>query len=93
MPNYGWTDAAVSNWTSHESWLLQQYEGWSVADILDIKVFIKETGEVYDAEDNAAFNTSGLLIGGATQSSGRLLLAVQDALGKKTEIGRIGLEK
>ncbi len=93
MPDYGWSEDNVKKWTTYESKLLQQYEGWSVADILDIKVFIKETGEVYDAEDNAAFNTSGLLIGGATQSSGRLLLAVQDALGKKTEIGRIGLEK
>ena len=94
MPDYGWLEDNVKKWTTYESKLLQQYEGWSVADILDIKVFIKETGEVYDAEDNAAFNTSGLLIGGATQSSGRLLLAVQDAARtKRPKSVRIGLDE
>lgn len=89
-PDYDWTDKNIEKWTTYESKLLQQYEGWSVADILDIKVFIKETGEPYDASDNSGFNSSELLISGATQSSGRLLLAIQDALGQKTEIGRIG---
>lgn len=85
--SYGWTNANASNWTNNESWLLQKYEGWSVADILDIKVFIKETGEPYGIDKNSGLND--LVITGSTQGSGRLLLAIQDALGKKTEIGRI----
>ena len=88
MPDYGWDQGAVDNWTSSESYLLQKYEGLAVSDVLDIQVFIKETGEPYSKDYNAAMGD--LLLTGATQSSGRLLLAVQDALGKKTEIGRIG---
>ncbi len=87
-PNwYNWPNSAEATWTDNESWLLQKYEGWSVSDILDIKVFIKETGEPYSKDHNGEF--SDLLITGSTQGSGRLLLAVQNALGKKTEIGRI----
>lgn len=89
MPAYGWTDEDVKNWNDYESLLLQKYEGWSVADILDLKVFIKETGEPYSKNDNADLLTSDLLIPKATQGSGRVLLAVQNALGKTTEIGRI----
>ncbi len=87
MPDYGWDDDSVKNWTDNESYLLQCYEGKSVADILDIQVFIKETGEPYSKDLNTGVE---VLRAGATQSCGRLLLAIQDALGKKTEIGRIG---
>lgn len=101
--SYGWTDKASSNWSDHESWLLQQYVGWSVADILAIDVYtnygyalesktegwgynqvldINSKGEPYGVDYNAGLSGSGLLISGATQGSGRLLLAVQDALGK-----------
>lgn len=89
MPAYGWDDSAVKNWTDNESWLLQKYEGWSVSDIRDIQVSIKETGEPYSVNKNSGLVESELLISGSTQGSGRLLLAVQDALGQKTKIGRI----
>ncbi|MDE7082438.1 MAG: hypothetical protein K2O89_01880 [Clostridia bacterium] len=99
---YGWSDNNSSNWTDHESWLLQQYVGWSVADVLAIEVYTdygytlvttedgkigqasdkNSKGEPYGTSFNAGLNTSGLLISGATQGSGRLLLAVQDALKK-----------
>ena len=87
MPEYGWDQDAVNGWTNNESYLLQKYEGLAVSDVLDIQVFIKETGEPYSKDLNTGM--SDLIWTGATQSSGRLLLAVQDALGKKTEIGRI----
>lgn len=87
--SYGWSDEAKKNWTSKEALLLQKFEGWSVADVLAVKVYIDDSGVPYGKEDNAAFLSSDLLIVNATQGSGRLMLAVQDALGQKTEIGRI----
>lgn len=83
-----WTEDSIKNWKDNEAWLLQQYEGWSVSDVLAIKVYIKTTGEPYELknENNVAtqaqLEASKLIIGGATQSSGRLLLAIQDALSK-----------
>lgn len=98
MPNYGWTDEAVANWKNHESWLLQQYEGRSVADVLDIKVYTDygyksdgnggwiqdygTMGEPCKVDFNKALEESGLLISGATQGSGRAALAIQNALKK-----------
>ena len=92
---YNWTKSNVENWTKHENWLLQQYVGWSVADVLDIKVYTDTAykdgkvvpgsmGEPYGTAGgwNAELQASGLLISGATQGSGRLLLAVQNALSK-----------
>lgn len=93
--NWGWGKDENENWVNNASWLLQQYEGKSAAEILDIKVFydsgfVKEgeawvrdpslPGEPYKVDKNVQLNESGLLISGATQGSGRLLLAVQDAL-------------
>ncbi len=84
----GWTTDTVNNWKDNEAWLLQQYKGMAVSDVLDIEVYIKDSGEPYEKvnANNEARNpnlvASGLLISGATQGSGRLLLAVQDALSK-----------
>lgn len=77
-----WTTADEVNWYNKEAWLLQQYEGLSVADVLDIKVFYDENGEPYAQGDNPAFAASGLVISGSTQGSGRVLIAVQNALKK-----------
>ena len=98
MPNYGWTDDAVKNWTEHESWLMQQYEGRTVAEILDLKVYTDygyksdgnggwiqdygTMGEPCKIDFNKGLEESGLLISGATQGSGRVALAIQDALNK-----------
>ena len=89
--NYEWYNSDVENWTNYEAWALQQYEGWSVADMLDLKINIKNSGEPYETKDgyNADFAASGLVISHATQSCGRLALAVQNALGKTVEIGRV----
>ena len=72
--------------------------GLSVSEVLDIKVFYNSgysvdangnlvvdssvAGEPYSKDYNDAFVQSGLLISGSTQGSGRLILAVQDALTK-----------
>ncbi|MDE7439340.1 MAG: hypothetical protein K2N23_02385 [Clostridia bacterium] len=81
-PGYGWSEESYEDWLNKESWLLQQYEGKSVAEVLAIKVFYDENGEPYSTKDNAEFATSGLVMTGATQGSGRLLKAVQNALSK-----------
>ena len=83
MPDYyQWTNANAAVWTTYENWLLQQYVGWSVADVLDVSVFYSTYGEPYSTNYNAELASSGLLLTGSTQGSGRLLLAVQNALSK-----------
>lgn len=97
-PTYGWSDVKVANWNDNESWLLQQYEGKAVADILDLAVYTKyayksdgngnmvpdidNPGEPYEKDHNAELLSSGLIITDATQGSGRVLIAVQNALKK-----------
>lgn len=100
--SYDWSMKQAAVWTNHESWLLQQYIGRSVADVLNINVFT-DFGYSYDTESsswvvdmslrgepygvagdyNNELKDSGLLLTGSTQGSGRLILAVQNALGKK----------
>ena len=76
---YGWTNKNEETWNTDEAWLLQKYEGKSVADVLALKVYIKTTGEPYSSDKN---DFGDLIITGSTQGSGRLLLAVQNALKK-----------
>lgn len=99
--SYGWSTSSEENWTKHTNWLLNQYVGMSVADVLELKVYTNygyahvtggsqyntgldkdSMGEPYGKDYNADLASSGLLLSGATQGSGRLLLAVQDALKK-----------
>lgn len=81
-PGSGWSKEQMLTWLNYENWLLQQYVGWSVADVLAIPVYYDELGEVYGSSYNPEFVESGLLISESTQGSGRVLLAVQNALGK-----------
>ena len=74
-PDYGWTDEMRAVYLKGEAALLAAYAGKSVEDILAMTVSANETGEPAGVPDGS------LLISGATQSSGRLLLAVQNALG------------
>lgn len=80
--DYEWYQDNVDDWNKYENWLLQQYIGWSVSDIRDISVYYNANGEPYEAAHNTELNSSGLIHSGATQGSGRLLLAVQNALCK-----------
>ena len=81
-----WTNKDV--WNENAAWLLQQYEGMSVTDIKNTKVFIQSSGCPYNLVDknnnprNPQLAESGLVITGASQGSGRCLLAIQDALSK-----------
>lgn len=66
-----------------EANLLKKYEGKAVSDILKLEVACDESGAPLKQTDEG-FKAYGedFLIGGATQSSSRLLLAVQNALEK-----------
>ena len=74
-----------------EAELLKKYNGLTVADVLAMKLDVNEDGSPVsnnsDGSVNPDFDAStfvtgetNLLISGATQSSARILLAVQDAL-------------
>ena len=73
-PDYGWTDENIQNYLNNEAALLAAYVGKSVGAVITMSVSVNEKGEPTGVPD------SSLLISGATQSSGRILLAVQDAL-------------
>ena len=79
-PTGDWSNDDKVNWLNKENWLLQQYIGKSVSEVLAIQVFYDENGEPYSQADNPNLASSGLVLSGATQGSGRLLLAVQNAL-------------
>lgn len=72
--DYGFADSV--KWDNGVNALLDTYADRSVASVLDQKVTVG-ADSVPTAVDNSAF-----VVSGATQSSGRLLLAVQDALKK-----------
>jgi flavin-binding protein dodecin len=72
---YGWTEAMRTEYLNNEISLLKAYVGKSVTEIQSATASIKG---VADAETNSV-SISDLKIG-ASQSSARLLLAVQNAL-------------
>lgn len=76
MPEYGWTEEKVTVWNNGLDNLLASYTGKTVAEIKAIKVTVKDSGE----PSLTAENFDGLVITGATVGSGRVLLAVQNAL-------------
>lgn len=70
-----------SDWESGLQTLLNAYRGQYVADILAKEVAVSDSGAPLTSDDSAFCDYGeSLLMTGATQSSGRLLLAVQDAL-------------
>ena len=73
-PSYGWTDENRQNYLDNEQSLLNAYRGLYVNDVLAMDVVTDASGVPSSVSDDS------LLISGATQSSGRLLLAVQDAI-------------
>ncbi len=71
---YGWDDSAL--WSQGRGQLLQKYVGRSVGEVKAEKVPVDNIG----APVTGNVDYDGLIVSGATQSSGRLLLAVQNAL-------------
>ncbi len=75
--DYGWSAENVANWRNNRDNMLKSYVGKTAREVLAIPV-TKET----DGKVPQTVGDSALVVTGATQSSGRLLLAVQDALKK-----------
>ena len=89
------TDTVMGDWDGGANYNkeinneLKKFNGLSVDDVLDLEVAVTEAGapETQKSGDEANPNFKPLVIGdtnlvltGSTQSSGRLVLAVQDAL-------------
>ena len=76
-----YVDVSVDNWKNNIKPLLQAYEGRTVSEILAMQVAVSEAGAPLSANAEG-FNAydSALIISGATMGSGRVLLAVQDAV-------------
>ncbi|MCD7729217.1 MAG: hypothetical protein LUI60_04820 [Clostridia bacterium] len=75
---WGWDNTVYQNGRDN---LLASYAGKTVDDILALSVAVDEDGAPYVSTDrNFVSYDSDLLISGATQSSGRMLLAVKNAL-------------
>lgn len=76
----------TDSWTGKAAWqkgldgLLESYVGLSVDDILKVTVPCDASGAPLATESGGLSSESGYLISGATVGSGRLLLAVQNAL-------------
>ena len=70
-----WKEEDVANWNDNLGALLESYKGMTVKQVLKNKVHCDSSG----APDNSDYD-DGLIISGATLGSGRLLLAVQNAL-------------
>lgn len=80
-PDYGWTSDSVANWNNNLDSLLAKYEGKTVSAIKALTVACASSGEPYASSfDEFVSYDSDLLLTGATQGSGRLLLAVQNAI-------------
>lgn len=69
----GWEGSKL--WYDGADALLAEYSGKTVEEVLAIEVSCSESGQPVSGQD-----LGGLIVSGSTQSSGRLLLAVQDAL-------------
>lgn len=72
-PDYGWTEAKRQVWTDGLNGLLNAYKGKTVADILAVTVGL-------DGQEPTTVSESSVKLTGCTQGSGRLVLAVQNAL-------------
>lgn len=72
-----WTTAT---WTDNEDAVYAKYVGKTVKEILAIEVKCEENGAPVTSTDEVTVTYDGLIHTGATMSSGRLLLAVQNAL-------------
>lgn len=89
------TDLVMGDWDGGANYNkeinneLKKFEGLSVDDVLDLEVAVTEEGAPETQKSNGEANPNfkplvigdtDLVLAGSTQSSGRLVLAVQDAL-------------
>lgn len=80
-PQGDWTEEDANKWKNGLDGLLKAYEGKTVDEVLSQQVAVSAEGAPLstDAEGFREYDSS-LIISGSTLGSGRLLLAVQNAL-------------
>ena len=91
----GKDDPGKTNWRYHHQEFLDSFVGVKVEDVLAMKVFVTTGGEPYtkdgvetikyvpiELNDTIIVTGHGEYTAGATQSSGRTILAIQNALKK-----------
>lgn len=75
---YGWTEEKRAVYTAGVEAYLASFEGKTVTEVMSIEVAVAESGSPLTGEE-ATFTDK---ITGTTQSSGRIILAIQNALEK-----------
>ncbi len=75
LAEYGWTQDKIDNWNNNLNTLLGKYVGKTVDEVMAVVVTVDGNGAPKPGQE-----LGGLITTGATQSSGRLLKAVQDAI-------------
>lgn len=75
--NAGWTEENRKNYTDNEQKLLDSFEGKTIDEV---KAYTASIQNVSGATENKVTAEGLSVITGATQSTARIILAVQDAL-------------
>lgn len=77
---YGdWTEEERANWNDNKAEFLKSFEGLTLEEIMSIEVPVEENGAPYSDNENKGFGEFDG-VAGATQSSGRVIKAVQKAI-------------
>ena len=74
-----WTEEGKTNWNTHQDEFLKSFEGLTVEEVKAIKVACNEKG-VPEENGITKMPTDWNYVTGCTQSSGRIILAIQNAL-------------
>ena len=76
-----WTEAGKKTWNDNKDAFVQSFIGLKISDVKAIKVACAENG-VPNENGITEFPATLKVVTGCTQSSGRIILAVQDAISK-----------
>lgn len=78
-----WANEDKLNWTDNQAAFLDSFKGKTIQEILSIVVNVIDTTQGYSLKGQPE-TIEGYVdaVAGATQSSGRVILAIQDALSK-----------
>lgn len=75
-----WTEEDRANWNDNKAEFLKSFEGLTLEEIMSIEVPTNEGGVPSNLEEDATGYGTFDVVAGATQSSGRVIKAVQKAI-------------
>lgn len=75
-----WTEEDRANWNDNKAEFLKSFEGLTLEEIMSIEVPTNEGGVPSNLEEGATGYGTFDVVAGATQSSGRVIKAVQKAI-------------